>query len=97
MTLNPTMEPTTPNQTTLKILKVLSQQLGVDQSVLTPQADLANDLNLQDLELVDLGVSLGETLKITVDPEEAAGWETVSDIINSLAEKISAQTPNTNQ
>jgi acyl carrier protein len=75
-----------------KILKLLSEYLGIERKYLLPQADLESDLNLQPLDLVDLISHFNQGFQIDIDPEEASAWKSVADILHTVSEKIMMST-----
>lgn len=80
-----------------QVIEVLVQQLGVDPKRVSPEADFAQDLNLQPMELADLTHVLNETFQISLEPEEATSWKVVSDLLHAVSEKISSDQAHTRE
>ena len=73
------------------IKKMLVDELTIDESAVTPDAELVNDLGLNSLEIADLIVLCEEKYEISFDEEQARNFVTVSDVAgyveNLVAEK----------
>jgi acyl carrier protein len=68
-------------QTQKEIIEEMAKYLGVTPADIDPQASLSDDLGLGPIDLSDLLTALSEKFKITFDPAEVEGLETVNDII----------------
>jgi acyl carrier protein len=64
-----------------EIIEEMAKYLGVTPQDIDPQASLSEDLGLGPIELSDLLSALSEKFKITFDPAEVEGLDTVNDII----------------
>lgn len=69
-----------------QVYKVVSKYLGVDETEITHESDLKDDLNSDPLSLADLVVSLEDQFKITIPPEESQKFYKVGDIVDYVAE-----------
>jgi len=68
--------------------KFLVDELRVNPDDVTPEAELANDLGINSLELADLVYLCEEKFNIVIDDEELHNFTTVGDIVKYLeAEK----------
>jgi acyl carrier protein len=65
----------------LKIKSILSDHLGIAVQDLTPNADLREDLNAEELEIADLLMKLEKELAIRISREDAKRIKTVGDIL----------------
>ena len=66
----------------------LLDELSVNPDDVTPEAELANDLGINSLELADLVYLCEEKFNIVIDDEELHNFTTVGDIVKYLeAEK----------
>lgn len=63
---------------------------GIDQEVVTPEADLASDIGLDSLDVVELTLALEERYGIEVPDEELENVATVRDAIELIEAKTSA-------
>lgn len=70
-----------------KIKKIISEKLGVTLKEIDPNANLADDLGADPIEIADLLVSLEEGLKINFTDEEKEEVKTVEQIINLAAQQ----------
>lgn len=68
-----------------KIKKIISEQCGVSENLINSSAKLTTDLNLSELEISDLLVTLSKEFKFQL-PEELnlSTIETIDDIINLI-------------
>ena len=62
-----------------RLKRIISEQLGVDESQVTPDASFEEDLNADSLDLVELIMSLEEEFNIEISEEEAEKIRTVGD------------------
>ncbi|TET99745.1 MAG: acyl carrier protein [Candidatus Stahlbacteria bacterium] len=71
-----------------QIKKIIVEQLGVDESEVTPDAHFIDDLGADSLDTVELILSFEETFNISIPDEEAEKLETVRKALEYLEEKI---------
>lgn len=71
-----------------QIKKIIVEQLGVDESEVTPNAHFIDDLGADSLDTVELILSFEETFNISIPDEEAEKLETVGKALEYLEEKI---------
>ena len=69
-----------------KVRDILVDQLIVDETDITPEARLREDLDADSLDVVEVGMRIEETFGFEVDDEDGDGLKTVSDIV-ALVEK----------
>lgn len=69
-----------------RVRHIISEQLGVDESQVTPNASFEEDLNADSLDLVELIMSLEEEFGIEISEEEAEKIHTVGDAIEYIRE-----------
>lgn len=70
-----------------KVVSLLSEQLGIDKSRITPDSDIVKDLGADSLDVVQMLMSMEEEYGITVSEDDAANLKTVRDIVNILEKK----------
>ena len=75
-----------------RVRKIIAEQLGVDESEITPQTSFVDDLNADSLDLVELIMSLEEEFSkegksIEISDEDAEKIVTVQDAVNYVAEQ----------
>ena len=69
-----------------KIKKLLSEQMGIDAKLITPDAKLIADLELNSLELAEFILMCEEEFKISIDDDDLKKFLTVEDIAKYLEE-----------
>jgi acyl carrier protein len=72
-----------------RLRKVIVEQLGVEESEVTPEASFAEDLNAEPLELVELVIAMEEEFgatgrKLEISDQDAERIATVQDAIDCL-------------
>ena len=65
-----------------RVIKVIVEQLGVDESEVVPAASLVDDLNADSLDLVELVMSLEEEFGIEVSDGRAEEIRSVQDAVD---------------
>lgn len=71
-----------------KIKEVLESTSNVDPSLVTPEANLRDDLGIDSLDSVEIIIALESEFNITIDDEEIKTLATVGDIIKLLESKL---------
>jgi acyl carrier protein len=74
-----------------RVRKIIAEQLGVEESEITPQTSFVEDLNADSLDLVELIMSLEEEFSkegksIEISDEDAEKIATVQDAVNFIVE-----------
>jgi acyl carrier protein len=69
-----------------RLRRIISEQLGVDESQVTPNASFEEDLNADSLDLVELIMSLEEEFGIEISEEDAERIRTVGDAVEYVRE-----------
>jgi acyl carrier protein len=67
------------------VLSVLAEVSGKPEAGIEPQMDLVADLGIDSPKALQLLVELEERLEIEIDDEDAAGLETVEDVLSCAA------------
>jgi acyl carrier protein len=75
-----------------RVRKIIAEQLGVEESEITPQTSFVEDLNADSLDLVELIMSLEEEFSkegksIEISDEDAEKIATVQDAVNYIVEQ----------
>jgi acyl carrier protein len=73
-----------------KVKKIVSEQLGVEEAEVKPEASFANDLGADSLDTVELVMALEEEFGIEIPDEAAESIGTVQDAVNFIKEKSAA-------
>ncbi len=69
-----------------RLRRIISEQLGVDESQVVPAASFEEDLNADSLDLVELIMSLEEEFGIEISEEDAEKIRTVGDAVEYVRE-----------
>jgi len=69
-----------------RIRHVIAEQLGVDESQVTPDASFEEDLNADSLDLVELIMTLEEQFGIAIPEQDAEKLRTVGDATEYIRE-----------
>ncbi|MBW4481005.1 MAG: acyl carrier protein [Tildeniella torsiva UHER 1998/13D] len=70
-----------------KVKKIVSEQLGVEEADVKPEASFANDLGADSLDTVELVMALEEEFGIEIPDEAAEAIATVQDAVNFIEDK----------
>ena len=68
-----------------KIKSILVDELQLNESDITPEAELVNDLGINSLELADLVMVCDEKFNIEIKDEDIRKFLTVGDIVEYLS------------
>lgn len=63
-----------------KVKQIIVEQLGVDESEVTPEAHFIDDLGADSLDTVELVMALEEEFGIEISDEDAEKIQTVGDV-----------------
>ncbi len=74
----------------LKIIDIIANQLGVDKDMVTPQANIVDDLGADSLDVVELVMALEEAFDTEIPDDDAEKIRTVQDIFSYLAKTQAA-------
>lgn len=70
-----------------QIKNLLVEELRVNPDDITPEAELANDLGINSLELADLILLCEEKFGITIDDDDLHTFITIGDVVKYLEKK----------
>ena len=68
-----------------QIKEILVEELQIDPSKITMEADLTNDLSMNSLELADLVLICEEQFNIEIKDDEIHKFISVGDVVNYLS------------
>ena len=71
-----------------KIKKIISEQLEVDQSIISEGSSITGDLGTDSLDLVDLAMSIEDEFDIELSDEALEKIKTVGDLVSYIEDKI---------
>lgn len=73
-----------------KVKKIVVEQLEVDPEQVKPEANFANDLNADSLDVVELVMALEEEFDIEIPDEAAEDIATVQAAVDYISSKVAA-------
>jgi acyl carrier protein len=75
-----------------KVKKIIVEQLGVDESEVTPEASITDDLGADSLDQVELVMAFETEFNIDIPDEEAEKIKTVGDAVARIDQTTAAGT-----
>jgi acyl carrier protein len=75
-----------------KVKKIIVEQLGVDESEVTPEASITDDLGADSLDQVELVMAFETEFNIDIPDEEAEKIKTVGDAVKRIDDSATAGT-----
>jgi len=73
-----------------RVKEIIVEQLGVNESEVTPEAKFVDDLGADSLDLVELVMALEEEYNMEISDEDAEKILTVGDAIEYIQSHVSA-------
>jgi len=73
-----------------RVKKIVTDQLEVEESKVTPEANFANDLDADSLDTVELVMALEEEFDIEIPDESAEGITTVQACVDYISSQLAA-------
>jgi len=74
-----------------KVVKIVSEQLGVREEEVKPEAKFVEDLGADSLDTVELIMALEEEFGIEIPDEDAEKALTVGDVVTYIDAKLKAK------
>ena len=71
-----------------KIKKIISEQLEVDQSIISEGSTITGDLGADSLDLVDLAMSIEDEFDIELSDEALDKIKSVGDLVAYIEKKL---------
>jgi acyl carrier protein len=75
---------------TEKVREIVASQLGVEESEVTPEASILDDLGADSLDVVELVMALEEEFDLEVPDEDVETLRTIGDVARYIAERVRA-------
>lgn len=72
---------------TEKIIKLMAEKLSLDESTITPEASIKDDLGIDSLDLFELIIALEEEFGIEIPQEDVLEINTVQEIVDYLGKR----------
>lgn len=69
-----------------KVCKMLAEQLRIEESKITPEAEVVKDLGADSLDIVELMMALEDEYGVTLPEGKVESIKTVQDIVDMLEE-----------
>lgn len=77
------------SQVQSKVVDIIANQLGVEKDIITPEANVVDDLGADSLDVVELVMALEEAFDLEIPDEDAENIRTVKDIFDYLEKAAS--------
>ena len=69
------------------VIKLISEHLDVEQSKVTPEAHLVNDLGADTFDTVELVIQVEKATGVKISEDDGDKVQTVQDLINLVEKK----------
>ena len=70
-----------------KLKEIIVEQLGVEEDVVTPEANIQEDLGADSLDIVDLIQTIEDEYDLSIPDAAVEEIKTVNDIVNYIEKK----------
>ena len=74
-----------------KVVKIISDQIGVDKSEITHEISFINDLSVDSLDIVELVMELEDEFDMSIPDEEAEKIQTVGAAVDYVVNLIKSK------
>ncbi len=71
-----------------QVKQLLIDELGIDERLISPSAELVGDLDINSIELADLVMVCEEQFDIEMAEEDLTGLVTVGDVVDYLENHV---------
>jgi acyl carrier protein len=75
----------------VKIIEIVSEQMGVDKTEITRDTSFINDLNADSLDTVELVMEFEDEFDMSIPDEEAEKIQTVGAAIDYIVQIVKSQ------
>ena len=72
-----------------KVRSIIASKLGLDESEITPEKNLANDLGADSLDVVELSMELEREFNLKFEDSDTEKIQTVADLYKLIEEYTS--------
>jgi len=73
-----------------RLRKIIAEQLGVEDNIITEKASFMNDLGADSLDVAELFMSFEEEFGMAISEEDAQKIETFGDVLTYIKEHVQA-------
>ncbi len=73
-----------PEEIREKVIKIVSEQMGVDKSEVTMETSFVNDLNADSLDTVELVMEFEDEFELSIPDEDAEKIQTVGKAVEFI-------------
>ncbi len=74
-----------------KIKEIVIEQLGVEEDIVTPEANIQDDLGADSLDIVDLIQTIEDEYDLSIPDEAVESIKTVGDIVAYVEKNTDAE------
>ena len=74
-----------------KVVEIIAAELSVDESKITDESSLQDDLGADSLDGINIGLAIEDAFKIKVEDEVLQEFRTVKDIVGALEKILSEE------
>ena len=74
-----------------KVIKIISDQIGVDKSEITHEISFINDLNVDSLDIIELVMGVEDEFDMSIPDEEAEKIQTVGAAVDYVVNLIKSK------
>jgi acyl carrier protein len=74
-----------------KVIEIVSEQMGVDKTEVSPETSFINDLNADSLDTVELVMEFEDEFDMSIPDEEAENIQTVGAAIDYITKIMKEQ------
>ena len=70
-----------------EVINLISKTLEIDKDDLNPETDLAHDLNVESIDLVDLITTFEDKYNFEIPDQDLKNLQTIGDIISYIEKR----------
>ena len=67
-----------------KLVEILNEEFDIDKALITAEANLFTDLDMDSIDAVDLAVRLQQYSEKRISPEEFKQIRTINDVVEAI-------------
>ena len=71
-----------------RVVAVLADKLSKDESEITPESVIREDLGADSLDMVEIIMGLEDEFDVEIPDEDAAGITTVAEVVSYITSKL---------